>query len=58
MFRKFASFITGTALLVTLVLWAASYLSIYYRGPNFLVTVYAGHFQFLYSEWTTCAVLV
>ena len=50
MIRKIASFITGTALLVTLVLWAASYLSIYYRGPRFLVTAYAGHFQYLSTD--------
>ena len=50
MFRKFASFMTGTALLVTLVLWAVSYLSIYYRGPSFLVTAYGGHFQYLSTD--------
>ena len=49
MTRRNCSLSFGIALFACVALWVLSYASIYYRGHAFLVTVYAGHFQFLHT---------
>ena len=50
MARRTLSLSFGIALLTCVGLWVLSYASIYYRGHAFLVTAYAGHFQFLHTD--------
>lgn len=44
----------GAIALISATLWVVSYGCVYYRGHDFFVNVYAGHFQFLYTDepWT------
>lgn len=44
-----AAFLAG--LLTSIGLWCVSYINPYYRGHRFLVSVYAGHFQYLHTDW-------